>query len=270
MLLALGLLAGCAPAPEPMQTVRDHYFYGGLAAFHEGLPAEAARQWQRAAELGDGEAARNLAHLYRQGLGVEADGHMAQAWYQVAADAGVISAEYNLGMLYMKGGAGLPADPDEGMRRLARAAEAGFPPATAELERLAAATPPSVPPAVAAESPPAPVPVAAEPAPAPATAGPVSAPATAGPVPAPATAEPVPVRMQIGSYRTRAAAEQDWKRLRLKGLSYEIIANRVGEQGRWYRLVAVGPAETIEGFCGSAQAKGMSCWSRTKGITGAK
>ena len=251
-LLTLGPLAGCAPSPEPMQTVRDHYFYGGLAAFHEGLPAEAASQWQRAAELGDGEAARNLAHLYRQGQGVEADGHMAQAWYQVAADAGVISAEYNLGMLYMKGGAGLPANPDEGMKRLTRAAEAGFPPAKAELERLAAAAPPSAPPATAAESPPAPVPVAAE------------------PVPAPATAEPVPVRMQIGSYRTRAAAEQDWKRLRLKGLSFEIIANRVGEQGRWYRLVAVGPAETIGAFCGSAQAKGMSCWSRTKGITGTK
>lgn len=243
-LLVMGLLAGCSPAPEPMQTIRDHYFYGGLAAFHEDMHAEAARQWQRAAELGDGEAARNLGHLYRQGLGVEADGHMAAAWYQVAADAGVISAEYNLGMLYLRGGTGLPINRDEGMTRLGRAAGGGFLPAKAELERLAAA--PAPPPAAPAAAP--------EPS----------------PPPAAMAAEPGPARMQIGSYRTRAAAERDWKRLRLKGMSPEIIANTVEGQGRWYRLVAVGPAEAIEAFCGSAAAKGMSCWSRTKGISGAK
>ncbi|EME71671.1 TPR repeat-containing SEL1 subfamily protein [Paramagnetospirillum caucaseum] len=236
-LLALGLLAGCSDAPPPMQTVRDHYFYGGLAAFHEDMHPEAARQWQRAAELGDGEAARNLGHLYRQGLGVEADGHIAAAWYQVAADAGVISAEYNLGMLYMKGGTGLPADPAEGLKRLGQAAAAGFIPAKAELDRLAAPPPPAA--AVAAAEPP---PSAAE----------------------PPAAEPAPLRMQIGSYRTKAAAEQDWKRLRLKTLRPEVVANTVEGQGRWYRLVAVGPPEAVEAFCGSAQAKGMSCWSRNR------
>lgn len=239
--LALAPLGGCADAPPPMQTIRDHYFYGGLAAFHEDMHAEAARQWQRAAELGDGEAARNLGHLYRQGLGVEADGHIAAAWYQVAADAGVISAEYNLGMLYLRGGPGLPVDQAEGVKRLGKAAEAGYLPAKAELERLAA------------EARPAAAPVAVQAAP-----------------PPPAAAEPATVRMQIGSYRTKAAAEQDWKRLRLKGLSPEIVANRVEGQGRWYRLVAVGPAEAVEAFCGSAQAKGMACWSRTKGNPAAK
>ncbi|WP_237051296.1 SPOR domain-containing protein [Magnetospirillum sp. ME-1] len=221
-----------------MQTIRDHYFYGGLAAFHEDMHAEAARQWQRAAELGDHEAARNLGHLYRQGLGVEADGHIAAAWYQVAADGGVISADYNLGMLYLRGGPGLPPDKEQGMARLGKAAAAGYIPAKVELERLAA-LPPSEPP------------VAAPPASAPAA---VEAAASA----------PVPARMQIGSYRTRAAAEQDWKRLRLKTLKPEIIANTVEGQGRWYRLVAVGPAEAIDAFCGSAAAKGMSCWSRKR------
>ncbi|KIL98134.1 hypothetical protein CCC_01195 [Paramagnetospirillum magnetotacticum MS-1] len=243
-MIVLGLLAACSATPPAEQTIRDHYFYGGLAAFHEDMHAEAARQWQRAAELGDGEAARNLGHLYRQGLGVEADGHIAAAWYQVAADAGVISADYNLGMLYMRGGPGLPPDPDEGLKRLGKAAQAGFPPAKAELERLAAAPAPPVA---------TPAPTVAETAPAP------------PPAPAPpAVSEPSPLRMQIGSYRTRAAAEQEWKRLRLKGLTPEIIANRVEGKGLWYRLVAVGPAQAVEAFCASAQAKGMSCWSRTR------
>lgn len=240
--LALGLLAACSDAPPPMQTIRDHYFYGGLAAFHENMHADAARQWQRAAELGDGEAARNLGHLYRQGLGIEADGHIAAAWYQVAADAGVISADYNLGMLYMRGGPGLPTDSDEGLARLRKAADAGYVPAKAELDRLAALPPP------------------AEPAP-------VAKPAPAAP---PQTAAPEPVRMQIGSYRTKAAAEKDWKRLRLKKLTPEIIANTVEGQGRWYRLVAVGAPEAVESFCTSAQARGMSCWSRKKGNPAAK
>lgn len=239
--LALGLLAGCSATPPAEQTIRDHYFYGGLAAFHSDMHAEAARQWQRAAELGDGEAARNLGHLYRQGLGVEADGHIAAAWYQVAADAGVISAEYNLGMLYLRGGTGLPVNRDEGLARLGKAAAAGFVPAKAELERLATEAPPVVPVVATPEPPPPPPPVT--------------------------TAEAAPMRMQIGSYRTKAAAEQDWKRLRLRDLTPEIIANRVGDQGRWYRLVAVGPAEAIEAFCGSAAAKGMSCWSRTRSIS---
>ncbi|WP_231920690.1 SPOR domain-containing protein [Magnetospirillum sp. XM-1] len=237
----LALLAACSPAPEPMQTIRDHYFYGGLAAFHEDMHAEAARQWQRAAELGDSEAARNLGHLYRQGLGVEADGHMAAAWYQVAADGGVISADYNLGMLYLRGGPDLPANKEQGMARLGKAAAAGYIPAKAEIERLALQPPEEAPVAAVVEPPPPPAEVAAAPA-------------------------PVPARMQIGSYRTKAAAEQDWKRLRLdrKGLTPEIIANKVEGQGRWYRLVAVGPAEAIDAFCASAAAKGMSCWSRTR------
>lgn len=243
ILVALGL-AACAPAPDPRQTVRDHYFYGGLAAFHEGLPAEAASQWRRAAELGDAEAARNLGHLYRQGQGVERDLQIAAAWYRVAADGGVINAQYNLGMLYLGGGPDFPPDRDEGMHWLGKAAEAGFPPAKAELDKLAAAAAPSSP----SPSP--------SPAPAPASAAADDVPAAVGP--------PAPVRMQIGSYRTKAAAERDWQRLRLKGLEHELIANTVGGEGRWYRLVAVGPAEAIEAFCSSAKAKGMSCWSRTR------
>lgn len=226
------LLSACTPAPEPMQTIRDHYFYGGLAAFHEDLPDEAARQWRRAAELGDGEAARNLGHLYRNGLGVEPDGHMAQAWYQVAADAGVVSAEYNLGMLYLKGGPGLEPDPARGEACLARAAAKGFIPARAEMDRLNAER----------AAPPAPSPAVAEPAPAPT------------PVPPP----PATVRVQIGSYPSRALAEQDWARLRPAGLSAEIIVNKVGDR-RWHRLLAVGPAEAAEAFCTVAPSRGVSC-----------
>lgn len=234
--LSLVLTASsCAEAPPSDQTVRDHYFYGGLAAFHEGVPADAARQWRRAAELGDAEAARNLGHLYRQGLGVPADGHMAQAWYQVAADGGVVSADYNLGMLQMRGAPDLPPDAEAGRLRLEKAAAAGYLPAQVELDRLVREAEQPAPPA----EPPAPATVAAEAPPAP-------------------PASPVREVVQIGSYPTRALAEQDWKRLAPAGLSPRIVANRVS--GRlWYRLTAEGPAEAVEAFCLSAPHRGVAC-----------
>lgn len=225
--------ASCAEAPPPEQTVRDHYFYGGLAAFHEGVMDDAARQWRRGAELGDAEAARNLGHLYRQGLGVPADGHMAQAWYQVAADGGAVSADYNLGMLLMRGGPDLPPDPDAGRLRLEKAAAAGYLPARVELERLAREAEKSAPPA----EPPVPALAAAEPPPPPVSAREV---------------------VQIGSYPTRALAERDWKRLGPAGLVPRIVINRVN--GRlWHRLTAEGSPEAVEAFCLSAPHRGVAC-----------
>ncbi|WP_161539573.1 SPOR domain-containing protein [Paramagnetospirillum kuznetsovii] len=242
--LALAL-AGCADTKgDPMQTVRDSLFYDGLAAFHEGYYKEASIRWERAAHFGDGEAARNLGHLYRQGLGVDQDAAIAVAWYQIAADAGVVSAQYNLGMLYMSGGApNLAPNPSVGMYWLNKAAAAGLPPAKAELERLAAA--------------------ASEPKPEPVATPVVAMPVVAAPDPAPAPAfvdTPETARAQVGSYRSRKDAEADWKRVRKPGLEPEIIEVNMGERGRWYRLLAVGTPDAVEAYCDYAAKQKVGCW----------
>lgn len=240
--LLLGLLAGCGQSPDPQQTIRDNYFYGGLAAFQENQPDEAARQWRRAAELGDGEAARNLGHLYRLGRGVPADGQMAAAMYRQAVAAGVVSAEYNLGMLYLKGGEGLAPDRDEGLKYLGQAAEKGYGPAKEELRKVSAMT--------------------AAPSPPPEIAPPPGVPADAvSPSPAitPEAPPPAVLRVQIGSYRTKSGAEEDWNRLRAPDLGHQVIGNKVEGKGHWYRLVVEGPEDRIEALCAAAPARGMAC-----------
>ncbi|WP_245651095.1 SPOR domain-containing protein [Paramagnetospirillum marisnigri] len=241
LIAALALLGACAERKDGMQTVRDGLFYDGLAAFHEGFYPEAANRWERAARFGDAEAARNLGHLYRQGLGVEQDAAKARDLYQVAADAGVISAQYNLGMLYLKGGNTLPPDRTLGLHWLGKAAAAGLPPAKVELERQTA------------EPAPAPAPVAAEPAVPKDVAVPVE-------VVPPFIDPPAVAKVQIGSYRVLADAEKDWLRLRPKGLEREIISVRMGERGTWHRLLAVGSPEAVEAYCQEAARHKIGCW----------
>jgi TPR repeat protein len=134
-------LSGCAEAPPGEAIRREALFQGGLAAFTAARYGEAAGQWLGAAELGDADAARNLGHLYRQGLGVEQDVSIAVAWYQVAADSGNPAAEYNLGMTYLNGGPRFPRDRLAALHWLNRAAADGVAPARAELDRLAAEAP---------------------------------------------------------------------------------------------------------------------------------
>ena len=50
-------------------------------------PLEAARLYQLSARQGDGDAQRNLARLYRDGIGVRADAVVAYAWLKLAASA---------------------------------------------------------------------------------------------------------------------------------------------------------------------------------------
>ncbi len=241
-------LTACAPERDAMQTIRDNLFYDGLAAFHEGFYKESAVRWERAAHFGDGEAARNLGHLYRQGLGVEQDTAIAVAWYQVAADAGVISAQYNLGMVYLKGGPNLTPNRPVALYWLNKAAASGLAPAQAELARIEAepvtAQPVATKPLAVVEI----APVFAPPAP----TSPAVIPAMIDP--------PVKASIQIGSYRSRKDAESDWQRLHRPGLEPEIIAVRLKDGKQWYRLVAQGLLDDVEAYCRNAQQHRITCW----------
>ena len=238
-------LSGCSSPSkdDPMQTIRDRLFYDGLAAFHEGFYKEAAIRWERAAHFGDGEAARNLGHLYRQGLGVDQDVAAAVEWYQIASAAGVVSAEYNLGMVYLNGGPKVPTDRVKALHWLTKAADAGVTPARKELDRLAAE--PAAP--------------AASPAPAVPPSAPAVAPISqAPPAPSPAVA---PARIQIGSYQTRKAAEGDLARIKRRSdLDFEIINGRAKDGTPWYRLMAMGKVEQLEAYCREAASRRIGCW----------
>lgn len=240
LMTAVLALSGCSSPSQddPMQTIRDRLFYDGLAAFHEGFYKEAATRWERAAYFGDGEAARNLGHLYRQGLGVDQDVAAAVKWYQIASAVGVPSAEYNLGMVYLNGGPNFATDRTKALYWLTKSADAGVIPARKELDRLAAE--PSIPAVSPSASPAAPV--------------------QASPPPPPA---PAPARVQIGSYQTRKAAEGDLARItRRSDLRLEIVNGRAKDGKPWYRLMAQGTAEQLDAYCRDAAAHRIGCWPR--------
>ncbi len=87
-----------APARKPAQA-----FEAGVSAYDRGEFALAREIWLDWAHKGDPAAQRNLAHLYRMGLGVAQDFTRAVAWYRRAADSGLSRAQANLAAMYLRG-----------------------------------------------------------------------------------------------------------------------------------------------------------------------
>jgi hypothetical protein len=78
-----------------------------------------------AAEAGDVEAQYNLGVMYDQGLGARQDYGEAAKWYRKSAEQGFPDAQFNLGAMHYSG-QGVPKDPSEAARWYARAAQQGF------------------------------------------------------------------------------------------------------------------------------------------------
>lgn len=93
IILLLALAAGPARAETDAQAV-----------FDAGDRALAAELWLGAARAGDAEAAFKLAQMHDLGLGLPRDPDAAIRWYGVAADAGLATAAFNLGVLLDQAG----------------------------------------------------------------------------------------------------------------------------------------------------------------------
>ena len=78
-------------------------FSAGVTAFDRGEYDLARKIWLPWAHKGDPAAQRNMAHLYRMGLGVPQDFVQAASWYRLAADRGLARAQANLAAMYLRG-----------------------------------------------------------------------------------------------------------------------------------------------------------------------
>ena len=87
-----------APTETPSQP-----FDAGVKAYDSGEYTAAHDIWLPWAHRGDPAAQRNLAHLYRMGLGVSQDFVQAASWYRLAADSGLARAQANLAAMYLRG-----------------------------------------------------------------------------------------------------------------------------------------------------------------------
>ena len=75
----------------------------GFIAFKAGSYEQALRLWLPIAEKDNADAQYNLGILYMKGLGVEKNEKTAFIWYKRAAANGNTDAMYNLGMMYNQG-----------------------------------------------------------------------------------------------------------------------------------------------------------------------
>jgi uncharacterized protein len=134
-LVVLGLcgavLAACASTPEDNGTTIKSTFDAGLKAYDAGDYQTAFLKWKSIDDVDLG-AMRNVAVMLRTGKGVKKDPRAAQAMMQRAAEAGLFTAQADLGDMLLKGEAGAP-NPLAAEPWLERAAAAGHPLAAYEL-----------------------------------------------------------------------------------------------------------------------------------------
>jgi cell division septation protein DedD len=91
---ALALAAGAAQADVKT----------GVDAWQRGDFAAAVAEWRPLADQGDSDAQYNLGQAYKMGRGVPADLHIAQTWYEKAAQQGHPQAAANLGLILFQSG----------------------------------------------------------------------------------------------------------------------------------------------------------------------
>lgn len=84
-------------------TVHASELEDGFIAFKAGNYEQALRLWRPIAEKDNADAQYNLGILYMKGLGVEKNEKAAFIWYKRASANGNTDAMYNLGTMYNQG-----------------------------------------------------------------------------------------------------------------------------------------------------------------------
>jgi uncharacterized protein len=134
LLILCAVLGACASGPEESPTQMKDVFNAGLKAYDSGNFPEAYAKWSSIDDV-DLAAMRNVAVMLRTGKGVQKDPKAAQQMMARAAEAGLFTAQADLGEMLLKGEAG-PPDPKGALPWLTLAAKQGHPMAAYELGQL--------------------------------------------------------------------------------------------------------------------------------------
>jgi TPR repeat protein len=135
-------VAGCASARSGPEIAA--VFDSGVAAYDAGKYEDAFKIWWTLRDE-DVAAMRNVAMMLRKGQGTAKDPKKAEEIYEVAAEAGLPTAQADLADMLLKGEAG-PPDLERALPLLQAAAAANHPIAQYELGQLyETGAPPLVP-----------------------------------------------------------------------------------------------------------------------------
>jgi TPR repeat protein len=98
---------------------------GGTYQFDLGNYSEALKWYRRGAEKGDVNSETHLAEMYMEGEGVKKDAKEAMRLYMRSAKDGYALSEYQIAVIYQRGGPGVPKDLDRAIQWHRRAADHG-------------------------------------------------------------------------------------------------------------------------------------------------
>ncbi|MDE1938721.1 MAG: sel1 repeat family protein [Alphaproteobacteria bacterium] len=132
--ICAAVATACASDPEDNGPALKAAFAKGLKFYDAGNYPDAYKTWKSIDEY-DLAAMRNVAIMLREGKGVAKDPKAAEAMMQRAAEAGLFTAQADLGDMLLKGEAG-PPNPSAAAPWLMLAAQAGHPMAEFELGQL--------------------------------------------------------------------------------------------------------------------------------------
>jgi TPR repeat protein len=125
--------AGMSSSAEPIKgyclsgTKHSHSPVSGQcsAAYESGKYTTALREWKPLAEQGNISAQYNLGQLYIRGSGVPQNDETALKWYRLAAEQRDADAQYSLGVMYDEG-QGVPQNKKTAVKWYRLAAEQGY------------------------------------------------------------------------------------------------------------------------------------------------
>ena len=105
--------------------ILSEIFESALKNYHAGKYPEAFLLFQKVAEHGDASAQFNLGMMYVKGNGITLDMNQAVYWWQKAAEQGFANAQYNLGIMYADG-YGVAQDAKHAMYWYQKSAKQGY------------------------------------------------------------------------------------------------------------------------------------------------
>ncbi|GAA0781742.1 hypothetical protein E1180_21325 [Roseibium denhamense] len=121
---APAVITACSEAMETYPEVGRFVFQRGRGSFAAGDLAQAAKDFERAYQMGHVRAGQVLGRMHYLGAGIDRDQERAVSLYEQAAERGDAYALHSLGLAQIKG-EGTVQDEQAGLEKLLQAVEAG-------------------------------------------------------------------------------------------------------------------------------------------------
>ena len=112
------------PSPKADPKEAERIYQNGKRLANSGDLEGAAKEYKKAAEMGNAMAQVSLGYAYQHGLGLPKDPAEGTKWYRLSAEQGYSLGQFNMGVLY-RDGIGVKQDYAEALKWFRKAADQG-------------------------------------------------------------------------------------------------------------------------------------------------